>query len=108
MKAQDLRNIANPYIPITSKLSSKQFIGREDETTRIIQGVKDSAEREDWKETSKLSSELQALTQAWNEKANNVWEEVEKIFEERRIEREKRLEEEKSMKMKKLVFLKKK
>ncbi len=46
----------------------------------LLKEIKKSLKQEDFGKAFTQRSELQRLTEAWNEKANNIWEEVEEIL----------------------------
>lgn len=47
---------------------------------QILEKIKTSAQQEDFSNLIELKSELWALNDAWNQKANDVWEEVEEKY----------------------------
>jgi hypothetical protein len=52
----------------------------ESEAKQILEKIKENLELKNYKEAMILSNELNILNNVWNEKSNNVWEEVEKIM----------------------------
>ncbi|MEN7981977.1 MAG: hypothetical protein ABFQ65_00850 [Nanoarchaeota archaeon] len=47
----------------------------------ILNEITNSLDREDYSEAMSLSNQLRTLNNAWNEKSNNVWEEIRNQFE---------------------------
>src|SRR3989344_863100 len=60
-----------------SSLSNEDF---EEQTQKIISEVKEDIEKKDYESASSKMGELRGLTEAWNEKANNVGQQIEKDF----------------------------
>ena len=52
----------------------------ESETRNLVSKIKDSLEKGDFGAAMSSSDRLNMLTQAWNEKANDVWKEIDKEF----------------------------
>ena len=52
----------------------------ESETKSLIENIKSSLEKEDFGAAMSYSEELNMLTQAWNEKSNDVWKQIDKDF----------------------------
>ena len=52
----------------------------------IIEEMKRLLSEGNYRESQKLSFELQTLNEAWNEKANNIWEEPDKTYQDKRNE----------------------
>ena len=60
-----------------SSLTSEDF---KKETINLVDNIRSKIVEGDYKSALEILSELRILTEAWNEKANNVWEEVEDKF----------------------------
>ena len=71
-----------------NSLTSEDF---KKETVDLVENIRGKLDEGDYKGALEIVHELRILTEAWNEKANNVWEEVEDKF---RIDWESMTEEE--------------
>ena len=59
------------------QMTSEEFKA---ETIELIESMTISLEQEDYSSAMSSSQKLMTLTEAWNEVANNVWEEIDKIY----------------------------
>ena len=48
------------------------------EIISLLDSYKKAAEEQNWKETNTINMKIQAINEAWNQKANDVWKEFEK------------------------------
>src|SRR3989344_3124899 len=56
----------------------------EEKIKNQVEEYKDAVGSKDWKEASRINQKIWALSDAWNQKSNDVWREVEPIFEAKR------------------------
>lgn len=66
------------------KFMNLNFEDFERETVRLLEELRGALQDRDFKKVSEIKSELQALNWAWDEKANNVWEEVDETYKSKR------------------------
>ena len=64
-------------------ISPDQFKDKDDsyyksEIARLLDSYKKAAEEENWGETNTINMKIQAINEAWNQKANDVWKDIEK------------------------------
>ena len=62
-------------------LNSDEF---KKEISNIIEEIKSNSQQKNYEKVVSLHGKMQALNEAWNQKSNNVWQEVDKIYEEKR------------------------
>jgi hypothetical protein len=65
------------------KISPDQFKDKDkeyykSEIVSLLDSYKKAAEEQNWKELNSIKQKLQAINEAWNQKANDVWKETEK------------------------------
>jgi len=63
-------------------ISPDQFKDKEveyykSEIISLLDSYKQSAEQQNWKETNTIKMKIQAINEAWNQKANDVWKDIE-------------------------------
>ena len=61
-----------------------EFSDFEEKIRDSIEEYKNALESKDWKGASKINQKIWALSDAWNQKSNDVWQEIEPIFEAKR------------------------
>ncbi|MFH0711636.1 MAG: hypothetical protein V1889_00760 [archaeon] len=49
----------------------------ESEIIRLLDSYKNAAEEQNWKEANNIKQKIWAINEAWNQKANDVWKEIE-------------------------------
>jgi len=47
------------------------------EITKLIDSYKQAAEQQNWRELNTINMKIQAINEAWNQKSNEVWKEIE-------------------------------
>ena len=66
--------------PSPDKFKNMEFGEFEEEVGKIIDEIKQACVNEDFNSIISAKSKLWALNEAWNQKSNNVWEEIDKQF----------------------------
>jgi len=101
----DTRNMRRPmegdggddYGESRDRYSKYSFDFFESQITSLLEKYKQAMDNENFKEMSRIKSEIRKLNEGWNEKSNNVWEDIDREFQAKRdiFEREREAFEEK-------------
>jgi len=78
----NMRGIMPKMEESSEMISPEQFKDKDvgyykSEIISLLDSYKKAAEEKNWKETSTIKMKIQAINEAWNQKANDVWKEIE-------------------------------
>ncbi len=77
-------NANNREIESRERYKNMNFEDFEREAKELVEQIKSLLEKGDYRSANSLNNKFWVLNEAWNEKANNVWDQVNQIFEKKR------------------------